>query len=81
MQYDWPSERQGRSEGRVVSPPKSVRQQAGFEPGDEVTYEAREGRIEVQRVPTLRESFMRKKFAKISFEKFEELTPEVLSPG
>lgn len=76
----------GRAKGRVgrkgeLFPPKSVRQQAGFEPGDEVTYEAREGRIEVQRVPTLRESFMRKKFAKISFEKFEELTPEVLSPG
>lgn len=60
-------------------PPKTVRQQAGLKPGDLVTYEAKEGRIEVERIPTLKEAFGQKKFAKASFKKFEEMTSEVLS--
>ena len=59
-------------------PPKSVREQAGMKPGDQVTYEATEGRIEVQRIPSLKETFAQKKFAKVSFKKFEDMTSEVL---
>jgi len=33
----------------------------------------------VVKVPTLQEAFQQKKFTKISFEKFEEMTEEVLS--
>jgi AbrB family looped-hinge helix DNA binding protein len=60
-------------------PPKSIRQQAGLKAGDEVIFEAREGTIQVQKVPTLKEAFEHEKFAKVTFKKFEEMTSEVLS--
>jgi bifunctional DNA-binding transcriptional regulator/antitoxin component of YhaV-PrlF toxin-antitoxin module len=60
-------------------PPKSIRQEAGLKAGDEVTFEASEGSIRVQRVPTLREAFSQKKFAKVTFKQFEEMTSKVLS--
>ena len=61
-------------------PPKEVREEAGFKPGDEVTYTARNGKIEVQKVLSLQEAFKQKKFAKISIDKFEKMTEEVLFP-
>jgi len=36
------------------------------------------GRIEVVKIPGLREAFSRKKIAKITFEEFENMTGEVL---
>ena len=56
-------------------PPKSIHQKAG----DVGIFEATEGSIRVQKVPSVREAFSQKKFAKISFKKFEEMTSEVLS--
>ncbi len=47
-------------------PPKAIRQQAGLKAGDEVIFEAREGAVHVQKVPTLEEAFARKKFAKMT---------------
>jgi len=71
-----------KSKGKVgrkgeLFPPKEIREEAGLRPGDQVTYEAYSGRIEVQRVPTLREAFSQKKFAKVSFKQFEAMTDEV----
>lgn len=60
-----------------LSPPKSVRQRARMKP-DEVTHEATEARIEVQRVSTLKESFAQKKFTKVSFKRFEDMSSKVL---
>lgn len=60
-------------------PPKSVRQLAGMKPGDEVTHEATEGGVEVHRISTLKEALAQKKFAKVSFKRFEDMTSEVLS--
>jgi bifunctional DNA-binding transcriptional regulator/antitoxin component of YhaV-PrlF toxin-antitoxin module len=59
------------AKGRVgkkgeLFPPKRVREDAGIETGDEVVYIAREGSIEVMKVPSLEETFGRKIFAKIS---------------
>jgi len=34
-----------------------------------------------KKVPTLKEAFGQKKFAKLTFKKFEEMTSEVLSPS
>ncbi len=74
-----------KMKGRVgrkgeLFPPKKVRVEAGLQPGDLVTYSVEgSGRIEVQRVPTLSEAFEQKKFAKIGFKRFEEMTSEVLS--
>ena len=41
-------------------------------------YKADHGRIEVVKIPGLREAFSRKKTAKITFEEFENMTGEVL---
>jgi AbrB family looped-hinge helix DNA binding protein len=60
-------------------PPKSIREEAGLKAGDEVSFEAKDGSIKVQKIPTLKEAFAQKKFANISFKKFEEMTSEVLS--
>lgn len=73
-----------KSKGKVgrkgeLFPPKSIREKAKLKPGDEVTYEATETGIKVQKVPTLKEAFAQKKFAKINFQKFEEMTSEILS--
>jgi hypothetical protein len=43
-----------------------------------VVYKADQGRIEVVKIPGLREAFSRKKIAKITFEEFESMTGEVL---
>ena len=59
-------------------PPKKVRDQAGLKLGDQVVYRADHGRIEVVKIPGLREAFSRRKTAKISFEEFENMTREVL---
>ena len=59
-------------------PPKEVRDEAGLRPGDQVLYKADHGRIEVIKIPGLREAFSRRKTAKISFEEFENMTGEVL---
>lgn len=59
-------------------PPKKIRAEAGLQPGDLVTYSAQSGRIEVQRIHTLDEAFEQKKFVKISFKRFENMTSEVL---
>ena len=59
-------------------PPKEVREEAGPKPGDQVLYKADHGRIEVVKIPGLREAFSRRKTAKITFEEFESMTGEVL---
>ncbi|HZY48109.1 MAG TPA: AbrB/MazE/SpoVT family DNA-binding domain-containing protein [Candidatus Bathyarchaeia archaeon] len=72
-----PSGRVGRK--RELFPPKEVRDEAGLQPGDQVAYKADRGRIEVIKIPGLREAFSRKKITKITFEEFENMTGEVLS--
>lgn len=59
-------------------PPKQVREEAGFRPGDVVVYTADHGRLEVVKVPGLREAFSRRKTAKITSEEFEKMTEESL---
>ena len=59
-------------------PPKKVREEAGLKPGDQVLYKADHGRIEVVKIPGLREAFSRRKTAKITFEEFERMTGEIL---
>ncbi len=72
-----------KASGRVgqkgeLFPPKKVREEAGMKPGDQVVYKANRGRIEVVKIPGLREAFSRRKTAKISFEEFEKMTGKVL---
>ncbi len=72
-----------KATGRVgrkgeLFPPKEVREEAGLNPGDHVVYKADHGRIEIVKIPGLREAFSRKKIAKITFEEFENMTGEVL---
>ncbi len=72
-----------KATGRVgqkgeLFPPKEVREEAGLKTGDNVVYKADHGRIEVVRIPGLREAFSLKKIAKITFEEFENMTGEVL---
>jgi bifunctional DNA-binding transcriptional regulator/antitoxin component of YhaV-PrlF toxin-antitoxin module len=72
-----------QSKGRVgqkgeLFPSRQVREEAGLKPGDRVVYNADRGRIEVVKIPGLREAFSRKKIAKITFEEFENMTGEVL---
>jgi len=72
-----------RSKGRAgrrgeLFPPREVREEAGLKPGDHVVYKADHGRIEVVKIPGLREAFSRKKIARITFEEFENMTGEVL---
>ena len=72
-----------KASGRVgqkgeLFPPKEVREEAGLKPGDQVLYKADHGRIEVVKIPGLREAFSRRKTAKITFEEFESMTGEVL---
>ena len=55
-----------------------MREEAGLKPGDQVLYKADHGRIEVVKIPGLREAFSRRKMAKITFEEFESMTGEVL---
>ena len=59
-------------------PPKRVREEAGLKPGDRVIYRAEPGRIEIVKIPGLREAYSRRKIAKVSFEEFENMTGEVL---
>ncbi len=59
-------------------PPREIREQAGLKPGDEVSYIVENGRIEVEKIPSLKEAFSQKKFAKVSTEQFEEMTREIL---
>ena len=58
-------------------PPKRIREEAGISIGDEVVYYAKEGAIEVVKVPSLEEAFKSKIFAKISIKKFEDMTKEI----
>jgi len=58
-------------------PPKRIREEAGIAIGDEVMYYAREGLIEVVKVPSLEEAFKRKIFAKISTRRFEDMTKQI----
>src|SRR5437660_419452 len=72
-----------KASGRVgqkgeLFPPKEVREEAGLRPGDQVVYKADRGRIEVVKIPGLREAFSRRKTAKITFEEFESMTGELL---
>lgn len=60
-------------------PPKKIREEAGIAIGDEVIYFAKEGAIEVVKVPTLQEAFKSKIFAKISAKKFEDMTDEIFA--
>lgn len=69
--------------GRVGSkgelyPPKRIRQAAGLAPGDEVSFRAKQGVIEVIKVPTVWEAMAKPAFAKVSFDQFEAMTDEVL---
>ena len=59
-------------------PPKRVREEAGLKPGDRVIYRAEPGRIEIVKIPGLREAYSRRKIPKVSFEEFENMTGEVL---
>ncbi len=56
--------------------PKQVREETGIRPGDVVVYKADHGRLEVVKVPGLREAFSRRKTAKITSEEFEKMTQE-----
>ncbi len=52
-----------KTKGRVwqkgeLFPPKEVREEAGLKPGDHVVYKADHGRIEVVKIPGLREAFL-----------------------
>src|SRR5712692_7042438 len=72
-----------KASGRVgqkgeLFPPKQVREEAGLRPGDIVVYTADHGRLEVVKVPGLREAFSRRKTAKITSEEFEKMTQESL---
>ncbi len=72
-----------KASGRVgqkgeLFPPKEVREEAGIKPGDQVVYKADHGRIEVVKIPGLREAFSRRKTAKVTFEEFENMTGDVL---
>jgi len=72
-----------KASGRVgqkgeLFPPREVREEAGLKPGDQVVYKADHGRIEVVKIPGLREAFSRKKIAKVTFEEFENMTGEAL---
>ena len=72
-----------KASGRVgqkgeLFPPREVREEAGLKPGDHVVYKADHGRIEVVKIPGLREAFSRRKTAKITFAEFENMTGEVL---
>ena len=72
-----------RASGRVgqkgeLFPPKEVREEAGLKPGDKVVYRADPGRIEIVKIPGLREAYSRRKIAKVTFEEFENMTGEVL---
>ena len=72
-----------KASGRVgqkgeLFPPKEVPEEAGLKPGDQVLYKADHGRIEVVKIPGLREAFSRRKTAKITFEEFERMTGEIL---
>ncbi len=72
-----------KSSGRVgqkgeLFPPKEVREEAGLKPGDRMLYKADHGRIEVVKIPGIREAFSRRKTAKITFEESESMTGEVL---
>ncbi len=72
-----------KGSGRVgqkgeLFPPKQVREEAGLKPGDQVVYRAEHGRIEVFKIPGLKEAYSRKKFAKITVDEFEKMTDEVL---
>jgi bifunctional DNA-binding transcriptional regulator/antitoxin component of YhaV-PrlF toxin-antitoxin module len=81
-----PSTRVGlatKASGRVgqkgeLFPPKQVREEAGLRPGDVVVYTADHGRLEVLKVPGLREAYSRRKTAKITSEEFEKMTQETL---
>lgn len=60
-----------KASGRVgqkgeLFPPKQVREEAGLKPGDMVVYAANHGRIEVFKIPGLREAFSRRKAADTS---------------
>ncbi|MCS4542012.1 MAG: hypothetical protein HY929_06810 [Euryarchaeota archaeon] len=61
-------------------PPKEIKEEAEFKPGDMVVFKAEKGKIEVIKVPTIKEAFNQKSFAKISFKEFEEMTEEVIGP-
>ncbi len=67
-----------RGAERRVVPPKEVREEAGLKPGDQMLYKADHGRIEVVKIPGIREAFSRRKTAKITFEEVESMTGEVL---
>src|SRR5881397_3186806 len=72
-----------RASGRVgqkgeLFPPKDVREEAGLSPGDLVVYTANHGRIEVIKIPGLREAYSRRKTAKLTVREFEKMTSEVL---
>ena len=72
-----------KASGRVgqkgeLFPPKQVREEAGLKPGDLVVYAANHGRIEVFKVPGLREAFSRRKTTKITAKQFENMTHEAL---
>ncbi len=73
-----------KSKGKVgrkgeLFPHKEIREEAGLRPGDRLTYEAHKGRIEAERVPTLRDAFSQKKSVKVSFKQFEAMTDEIFS--
>lgn len=72
-----------KGSGRVgqkgeLFPPKDVREEAGLSPGDLVVYTADHGRIEVIKIPGLREAYSRRKTAKVTVREFEKMTSEVL---
>ena len=49
-----------------------------MKPGDRVIYRAEPGRIEIVKIPGLREAYSRRKIAKVTFEEFENMTGEAL---
>jgi len=45
---------------------------------EDVVYRADPGRIEIVKIPGLREAYSRRKIAKVTFEEFENMTGEAL---
>jgi hypothetical protein len=71
------SSRKRRAEGGAV-PSKQGARESQLKPVDQVIYKSDHRRIEVVKIPDLREAFSRRKTAKITFEEFERMTGEVL---
>ena len=58
--------------------PKRIRTRLQINPGDKVMFTEEENSLRVMKVSPVTEGFKRKKFTKITFEEFEDMTSEIL---